>query len=92
MQLWAYPGSDNASALVRLERVGSRPVFIVAECDLATNDTQRYLNRTGVDLSNFRIEGTGFADHNSFWSLRPDPGHAREHIRNWIQKIFSISI
>jgi hypothetical protein len=85
---WADPGSDNASALTRLKRIAGRPVYIVAECDLATTYAREYLQRTGIDLANFTIQGTGFGDHNSFWSLRPDPGHARDNLRKWLSRIF----
>lgn len=84
---WAYPESDNISALARLRRVGQRPVFIVAECDLATRYAKHYLRGTGVNLSNFHIEGTGFADHNPFWSLRESPTGARAAMRAWVRRV-----
>ena len=70
-------------ALKRLQRIGDRPVWVSAECDLATGAARRYLEGTGVNLSNFVIRGTGFSDHNSFWSLRPDPKHVRRDLRVW---------
>lgn len=72
-------------ALERLRRIGDRPVWIAAECDLATSVTRDYLEGTGVNLSNFVFRGTGFKDHNSFWSLRADPGQVRRDLREWVK-------
>ena len=84
---WAYPGSDNVSALSRLRRIGERPVFVAAECNLATRYARDYLRDTGINLSNFHIAGTGFADHNPFWSLRPDPEGTRAAMRAWLRRL-----
>jgi hypothetical protein len=88
-EAWQYdPGPDfRANALVRLERIGGRPVFIAGECNLATGITAQYLNSTGVDLRNFTVAGTGLIDHNSFWLLRSDPGRVRERLRSWSSRI-----
>jgi hypothetical protein len=81
---WGYPGSDRTSALARLRRVGGRPVFIAAECNLWTF-AREYLQHTGVSLKNFRIMPTELKDHNPWWSLRPDPGGARAALRSWLK-------
>jgi hypothetical protein len=89
---WPYPNSSAAEATARLKRVGTRPVFVAAECTLATNTTMRYLNGTGVDLSNFTVRGTGFIDHNSFWALRPDPMGTRRALRQWVGRVLSVDM
>ena len=41
--------------MVRLKRVGRRPVFVAGECDDATGEATSFLNRSGVSLVNFTV-------------------------------------
>ena len=45
---------------------------------------------TGIDLANWTVKGTQFVDHNSFWALRPDPGHARAGLRKWVHDVLNL--
>jgi len=82
---WPYPGSDRASALVRLRRLAGRPQFI---CGEATNadDTGRYLHDTGaMELGAFTVVCTGFRNHNDAWILRPS--ECRTQLREWLDRV-----
>jgi hypothetical protein len=81
---WPYPGSDRASALIRLKRLGARPQFILHE-GTAISGTKAYLESTGIDLTNIQFRGTGFRNHNDAWLLRPSP--ARTDLRTWLSKL-----
>jgi hypothetical protein len=74
----------RVESLERLKRVAGRPVFIAAECGLASICARDYLVGTKIDLSNFSIYSTGFMDHNGHFALRPDPGGVRAKVRQWI--------
>lgn len=79
---WPYPGSDRASALERLRRLGDRPQFICGEGDDAAR-TRAYLRDTGV-RGNFTIRATGFRNHDDAWLLRPSP--VRAELRQWLKE------
>ena len=85
-----FPGGNATSAHERLLRIGTRPSFVVGECELATVHARKYLQSTGVDLANFTFQSTGFLDHNSFWALRPDPLGARAALRRWVHTSLSL--
>ena len=80
---WGYPGSDKASALKRLQRLGARPQFICHE-GTGVSATRHYLKETGV-AGNFTIRATGFRNHNDAWLLRPSP--ARKALRAWLETV-----
>ncbi len=80
---WPYPGSDRASALVRLERLGSRPQFISGEGTNA-QETEAYL-RPLLPNADLTFLSTGFRNHNDAWTLRPCA--ARELARKWLLKL-----
>ncbi len=82
---WPYPGSDRASAVERLQRLGGRPQFISGEATNA-DDTEHYLRDTGSwDRGAFTIVGTGFRNHNDAWVLRPT--EPRTRLREWLAKV-----
>ena len=80
---WGYPGSDKASALKRLQRLGARPQFICHE-GTGVSATRHYLKETGV-AGDFTIRATGFRNHNDAWLLRPSP--ARKALRAWLETV-----
>jgi hypothetical protein len=83
---WPFADSDAASALVRLQRLGNRPQFIISES--AANgpsqivETRAFLEKTGVK-GNWTFAETGFINHDDRWALRPSP--ARQQIREWLK-------
>ncbi len=82
---WPYPGTDRASALSRLQRLGGRPQFICGEGANAAV-TRRYLSEAGaLEKGAFTILGTGFRNHNDAWVLRP--GEARTRMREWLRAV-----
>lgn len=85
VRTWPYPGSDRASALARLQRLGGRAQFICGE-SLNAQDTEAYLSPLlpGADLT---FVSTGFRNHNDAWTLRPSP--ARAQARAWLQRVTS---
>ena len=80
---WPYPGSDRASALTRLKRLGTRPQFICGEGANAS-ETEKYLKPLLPD-ANLTFTSTGFRNHNDAWTLRPSP--ARDLARQWLAKV-----
>lgn len=80
---WGYPGSDPASALSRLRRLGKRPQFITHEGN-GIEATKKYLDNSGV-AGNFTFRQTGFRNHNDAWLLRPTA--LRQEIRKWMAAI-----
>ena len=80
---WPYPGSDRASALTRLQRLGSRPQFIGGEGGNAA-ETEKYLKPLLPD-ANLTFLSTGFRNHNDAWTLRPSP--ARDAARQWLTRV-----
>ncbi len=83
VRAWPYPGSDRASALTRLQRLGSRPQFICGEGGNAA-ETEKYLKPLLPD-ANLTFLTTGFRNHNDAWTLRPSP--ARDQARQWLAKV-----
>jgi hypothetical protein len=81
---WPYAGSDRASALTRLHRLGDRPQFLCQENSIAA--TRDYLQNTGVK-GDFTFTETGFRNHNDAWTLRPSP--VRAAAREWLFRILS---
>ena len=83
---WPYPGSDRASALTRLKRLGNRPQFICGE-DANAAETEKYLKPLLPD-ANLTFMSTGLRNHNDAWTLRPSP--ARDLARQWLAKITAV--
>jgi hypothetical protein len=83
VRAWPYPGSDRASALTRLQRLGSRPQFICGEGGNAA-ETEKYLKPLLPD-ANLTFLSTGFRNHNDAWTLRPSP--ARDAARQWLTRV-----
>ena len=86
VRFWPYPGSDRASALTRLKRLGNRPQFICGE-DANAAETEKYLKPLLPD-ANLTFTSTGFRNHNDAWTLRPSP--ARDLARQWLAKITAV--
>ena len=80
---WPYPESDRESALVRLQRLGSRPQLICGENSNA-QETEKYLRPLLPD-ADLTFLSTGFINHNDAWTLRPSP--AREKAREWLRRV-----
>lgn len=81
---WPYPGSDRASALTRLHRLGTRPQFICGEGANAA-ETETYLKPLLPDATNLTFLSTGFRNHNDAWTLRPSS--ARDAARRWLHDV-----
>lgn len=79
---WPFHGSDRASALQRLQRLGDRPQFIVNETRGTLEGIREYVQSTGVK-GNFTFASSGFINHDDRWALRPSP--ARQQIREWLK-------
>jgi len=87
---WGYVGSDKASALVRLKRLGNRPQFISHERSIL--DTKTYL-MNALPEGNFTFQALPFPDHTDTWVLRDLP--ERKKVRDWFKKVLdgaSVSI
>lgn len=82
---WPFPHSDRASALARLQRLGSRPQFICGENNNA-QETEKYL-RPLLPAADLTFMSTGFRNHNDAWTLRPSP--ARDQTREWLQRVIA---
>lgn len=78
---WPYPEADRASALVRLKRLGSRPVWISQEGGV--REIQDYLSETGVS-GDFVFEVFPWPQHTVHWILRDIP--IRQKARLWWRK------
>jgi len=81
---WPFPDSDRSSARERLNRLAGRPQLISGEGN-QVNETRRYLQETGVELSNIQFLPTGFRNHTDRWVLRPCP--SRDVARKWLQNL-----
>lgn len=90
---WAYPGSDRASARVRLNRLGRRPVFVSHEVygvepeTYTIIDTINYLAATGRPLDNFLFQAVPLRNHTDRWVLYDIP--ARRNLRQWFQQVLA---
>ena len=90
---WPYPGSDRASARVRLERLGRRPVFVSHEVygtepeTYTIVDTINYLAGTGRPLDNYRFQMVPLRNHTDRWVLYDLP--ARRNLRQWFQSVLA---
>ena len=87
---WPFPKSDAASAIERLQRLGTKPQFILSESPTqgpALSDQAReFIEKSGVK-GDFTFATTGFLNHSDQWALRPSP--ARTQVREWLQKQYA---
>ncbi|MCP5559612.1 MAG: hypothetical protein H7A55_17845 [Verrucomicrobiaceae bacterium] len=79
IEKWPYSGADRASALRRLQRLGSRPQWISHEGSTAA--TEAYLKRTGIS-GHWTFHALPFRNHTDDWVLRDLL--LREQLREWI--------
>ena len=79
---WSYKGSDRASALKRLDRLGKRMQFISHE--RSVEETRRYLEKVKPD-GEFTFVSIPFRNHTDAWVLRDIP--ERKLLRSWIRKV-----
>ncbi len=79
---WPYPGSDRASALVRLKRLNGRPSFICHEGSV--EPTRQYLESTGVQ-GRFDFVTLPYRNHTDEWVLRDIA--ERRRLRDWVRKV-----
>jgi hypothetical protein len=76
---WPYEGSDRASALVRLQRLGNRPQYIVHEGSV--DATRNYLAEAYPD-GNFTYRVLPYRNHTDTWVLRDIP--ERRAVQEWL--------
>ncbi|MEY3176384.1 MAG: hypothetical protein RLZZ436_4298 [Planctomycetota bacterium] len=81
---WPFPDSDRKSATERLKQLNGRPQLICGEGN-QVDETQKYLQETGVDRKNLVFLPTGFCNHTDRWVLRPCK--SREIARKWLQSL-----
>jgi len=79
---WGYPGSDRASALKRLKRLGDRPQFVSHE--RSVEETQDYLKAVYPE-GNFTFQALDFNNHTDTWVLRDIP--ERKAVRKWFNRV-----
>jgi hypothetical protein len=81
VRTWPYAGSDRASALERLKRLGNRPQWISHEGSM--DATRMYLEATGTSGA-FTFVPLPWRNHTDEWVLRPLP--ERDRLRAWLAK------
>lgn len=87
--LWVpYPDHDPDSAKRRLQRLDGRP-FFVCEKMCGANETKLFLEQSGIGLSSYTFETTGFRNHNDKWVLRPSI--ARNKLRHWLSTVVNVT-
>ncbi|GMV94194.1 MAG: hypothetical protein AMXMBFR82_39720 [Candidatus Hydrogenedentota bacterium] len=79
VKAWPYEGSDRASAMARLQRLGDRPQFISHEGSV--DATRDYL-ATAYPGGDFTFQSLLYRNHTDTWVLRDIP--ARDALRHWI--------
>jgi len=86
---WPFSGSDRASALERLKRLGDRPEFVLAEstnvAGASLMEVRDYLAASGQPLDRIEFAETGFVNHDDAWALRPSP--CRDRVRTWLKTL-----
>lgn len=93
VRTWPYEGSDRASALARLARLGNRPVFVSHEVHGVEPgtyhlvDTINYLAGTGRPLDNYRFQLVPLRNHTDRWVLYDLP--ARRNLRSWFEAVLA---
>ena len=84
VRTWPFPGSDRASARMRLQRLNARPQLMCGEGAQA-DQTRAYLAEAQPGATNLTFQSTGFRNHSDAWTLRPSP--AREAARTWLARV-----
>ncbi|MEY3459303.1 MAG: hypothetical protein RL215_2460, partial [Planctomycetota bacterium] len=84
---WPFVGSDSEAAAIRRGRLGNRPQLIMGE-GLQVEETRRFLEGTGMDLSRVEFRSTGFRNHSDRWALRPS--ESRDVARRWLEGIRAV--
>lgn len=82
VRTWPYEGSDQASALIRLKRLGQRPQWISHEASTAATET--WIKGTGIS-GNWTFVAMPFPNHSSAWVLRDLP--ERRRLREWVEQV-----
>ncbi len=84
---WPFPKSDAASAIERLQRLGTKPQFIISESPsqgpALADQAREFIEKSSVK-GDFTFATTGFLNHSDQWALRPSP--ARTQLREWLQR------
>lgn len=90
VRTWPFAGSDRATALTRLKRLGDRPEFLLSEstqvAGASLQAVRDYLAGSGQPLGRIELAETGFVNHDDAWALRPSP--ARERVRAWLETLW----
>lgn len=81
---WPYPDADRASARERLQRLGTRPQFILQEG--STQATREWLRASGV-AGKWTFFDLPFRNHSADWVLRDIP--ARREVRAWLAGVLA---
>jgi len=79
---WGYAAADRESALIRLQRLGNRPVWFSQEGNL--DAAKRYLESTNL-AKHFTIEPFPYPNHTAAWILRDLP--IRDKAREWWKNV-----
>jgi hypothetical protein len=82
---WSYADADRVSALTRLKRLGTRPVWFSQEKE-NFDAAKHYLESTGL-TKHFTIEPFPYPNHTAAWILRDLP--IREKARSWLKLAFA---
>ena len=79
------------SAKARYRRAAGKPIFVTAECDIATNCEREFLSQSGIlsqSGANFTFVNTGFRNHNDLSFLRPSVMRIR--LRRWLREAMGL--
>ena len=82
VRAWPYEGADQAPALRRLQRLGSRPEWISHE--ISTTATEQWLKSTGIS-GVWTFVSMPFPNHSIAWVLRDMP--VRQRLRDWVGQV-----
>jgi hypothetical protein len=83
---WPYPNADDASALVRLQRLDGRLQWLSDE-ETSVENPQAYLESTGVSMAPFSFNILPYVNHTDIWTLCPIP--LRQTVRTWLQNVLA---
>ena len=89
---WPPPATDPSGASQRWQRLGARPLFVLAESAAESADddasllasARRYLSTLNLE-GDLRFAETGFINHSDRWSVYPSP--VRDELRTWLKPI-----